>query len=131
MIKHLKEISKKDSIHKELWMNCSKYKTDTAKELASQKFPVASQSNDSSFDPVKLRQLITNWIVTSDQAFIELENCWLQRAFEYCNPKALEALVTGNTVKSDILKNNINHKEELIARISVMILFNFSKFMAV
>lgn len=92
MPKHLRDLMKKDLMHKQIWVKTESFKNEVSKEVSSQKFKVLP---DDSFDPAVLRKILTNWITSSDQAFIELENPWLQRAFEYCNSSSLQALVTG------------------------------------
>jgi hypothetical protein len=125
MSKHLKELFKKDIAHKNIWMTSKAYKTESSKVVSTQQFKLCS---DDSFDPVVLRTMLRNWIITSDGAFTDLENPWLQRAFEYTNSSSLQALVTGNTVKSDIVKSHRSNKELLKKLISVILCFNCRKF---
>lgn len=73
------------------------------------------------FDPDILRGILTNWVTSSDQAFRQLENPWLLKAFEYSNPQTLLAIKTRNTVKADINKNYELHKDERIKALKVNI----------
>jgi hypothetical protein len=74
------------------------------------------------FDPEVLRGILANYIATSDKSFLDLENPWLQKAFQYTNPQSLLALKAANTVKADIKKNYEGHKTDQIRLLKVNIL---------
>lgn len=97
-------------------MNTNAFKNESKKETDTQQLKLIPED---SFNPLKLRTMLRNWIVETDGSFIQLESAWLQRAFEYCNPASLQALVTGNTIKSDILNSYEANKKLLKKQISV------------
>jgi hypothetical protein len=58
---------------------------------------------------------------------LELENPWLQKAFEYANQEALLSLKTANTVKSDIKKNYDAHQVQRISKLKVIFITNINR----
>jgi hypothetical protein len=109
-------------MHQKIWRESEAFEKEKVSESGMVQTTIGERMQR--FDPAILRELLTNWIATSDKAFIELENPWLLKAFEYANPKALIALKTANTVRSDIKKNYLDHQQSMIERLKVCKLIN-------
>ena len=84
---------------------------------------VLSNVSVDKFDHEILRKLLTNWVASSDHTFLELENPWLQKAFQFANQEALLSMKTANTVKNDIKKNYEEHKLQRIEKLKVITYF--------
>lgn len=110
-------------MHRQLWSNCKAAAIEADKEKAKTKegdmVQIKIGERQSKFNPTTLRSILTNWIIATDRTFTELEDPWLQYAFEYTNPQALLALKTGNTVKADVKRNYLLHTEERKSKLQV------------
>lgn len=111
-----------NAMHQKIWRESEAFEKEKVSESGMIQSTIGERMQR--FDPAILRELLTNWIATSDKAFIELENPWLLKAFEYANPKALIALKTANTVRSDIKQNYLDHQQLMIERLKVCNLIN-------
>lgn len=109
-------------MHQQIWRESDAFEKE--KKTGGMHQPMIGERQQR-FDPQHLRMLLTNWVATSDKAFIELENPWLLKAFEYCNANSLIALKTGNTVRADIKKNYLAAQQLMIDRLKVIIKTNF------
>lgn len=122
---HLK--NSKERMHQEVWLACQAAAKEEEKAIAEEqktgKTQIKIGDRQTKFNHLALRSILTNWVSSSDRAFIELENPWLQKAFEYCNPQALLALKTGNTVKADIKRNFLEHEEERRLKLKVNVCY--------
>ena len=128
LISHLRKC--KDGMHQAVWRQTKFYQKKPELGMdpavpgsaASDKKQLRIGEPQEKWNPKHLRKLLTNWVASSDRAFIELENPWLLSAFEYANPNSLLALKTGNTVKADIKRNYEEHQAEMILELKVILL---------